>query len=85
MKNIVFLLSLLFISYYSFSQQGDPKLTEVWSPVPRVVTPGKTASDAPSDAIVLFDGKDFSKWQSDKGGEVKWKLDNNAMTVVPEP
>jgi hypothetical protein len=31
-------------------------------PQPRVVTPGATSGDAPSDAIILFDGKDLSKW-----------------------
>ncbi|MFP5226541.1 MAG: DUF1080 domain-containing protein, partial [Acidobacteriota bacterium] len=35
----------------------NPKDTEVWEPVPPVVTPGATDSDPPSDAIVLFDGK----------------------------
>jgi len=35
-----------------------------------VVDPGPP----PSDAIVLFDGKDLSKWQNGKGGEAKWKL-----------
>ena len=81
MKKILFAL-FTFLSALNIFAQGDPKLTEVWNPVPKVVTPGKTAADAPSDAIVLFDGKDFSKWQADKGGEVKWKLENNTMTVV---
>lgn len=62
---------------------GDPKLSEVWQPVPRVVTPGKTSQDAPSDAIVLFNGKDFSQWQSAKGGDVKWKLKDGYMQVTP--
>ena len=31
--------------------------TEFYTPVPTVVTPGKNAGDAPSDAIILFDGK----------------------------
>jgi len=48
---------------------------------PRVVTPG-TGTAAPSDAIVLFDGKDFSQWESTKGGEVKWRLEGGAMFVV---
>ena len=33
----------------------------VW-PEPKVVTPGKTDAEPPADAIVLFDGKDLSKW-----------------------
>ncbi|MBC7914905.1 MAG: DUF1080 domain-containing protein, partial [Pyrinomonadaceae bacterium] len=35
-------------------RRGDPALTEIWSPVPAIVVPGKTSSDAPSDALVLF-------------------------------
>ena len=41
-----------------------PEETEVWQPVPPVVTPGVKESDPPSDAIVLFDGKDESQWVS---------------------
>jgi hypothetical protein len=55
-------------------------------PQPPVVTPGKHFSemaDAPSDAVVLFDGKDFSKWTDSKGGEVKWKIQDGYMEVVP--
>jgi hypothetical protein len=62
---------------------GDPKLSEVWQPEPRVITPGKTSQDAPSDAIVLFNGKDLSQWQSTNGGEAKWKLKDNYMQVAP--
>ncbi len=31
---------------------------------PPVVTPGKTNADPPSDAVVLFDGKDLSAWEN---------------------
>jgi hypothetical protein len=41
----------------------------VW-PVPPVVSPGEKAGDPPSDAIILFDGKDLSKWN---GGD-KWVI-----------
>lgn len=30
---------------------------------PPIVTPGKTSADPPSDAVVLFDGKDLSAWE----------------------
>jgi hypothetical protein len=77
------LLAILFIAQTMSAQDAGPKLTEVWHPAPRVVTPGNTAADAPSDAIVLFDGKDFSKWESsEKNKEVKWALGKNRMTVV---
>ena len=62
-------------------RQGEPKLTEIWEPEPRVVTPGKTAADAPSDAIILFDGTNASAWEAKEGGPVKWKIENGAMTV----
>jgi hypothetical protein len=65
------------------AQQGDPKLSEIWSPKPKVVTPGNTSSDAPSDAIVLFNGKDASAWQNKNGKAFNWKVEDNSMTVVP--
>lgn len=55
--------------------------TEVWEPVPEVVSALPNA--VPSDAIVLFDGTGTSAWESLKGGEVKWKSTNNVLTVAP--
>jgi Domain of Unknown Function (DUF1080) len=46
--------------------QMKPEMTEIWNPEVAVVTPGKTSADAPSDAIILFDGKDLSQWVSAK-------------------
>jgi hypothetical protein len=64
-------------------RQGDPKLTEIWHPVPRVVTPGKTASDPPSDAIILFDGKNLDAWKAQDGSPAKWKVEGGILTVAP--
>lgn len=53
-------------------------------PAPRVVTPGATFSHgapAPSDAVVLFDGTDLSKWKGAKG-EAGWKVENGYMEAV---
>ena len=61
--------------------EEDAKLTEIWQPEPKVITPGKTPQDPPSDAIVLFNGKDFSQWESLNGGAVKWKLNEDFMMV----
>lgn len=44
---------------------------------PSVVTPGESNADAPSDAVVLFDGTDASKW---KGAE-KWTVEDGVLTV----
>jgi len=56
-------------------------------PHPKVVTPGTESTPQqpgrpPSDAVVLFDGKDLSKWQSAKGGEAGWKVENGELVVV---
>lgn len=65
------------------AQADAPKLTEVWKPVPPVVSPGATAALPPSDAIVLFDGKSLAAWESDKGEAASWTLADGAMTVKP--
>src|SRR5690242_12309184 len=43
-------------------------------PHPPVVTPASTPGAPPSDAIVLFDGKDLSKWAQDGRGEEQGKV-----------
>ncbi|MBC7850897.1 MAG: DUF1080 domain-containing protein [Chitinophagaceae bacterium] len=87
MKKSLFLFLSVICAATVFAQGlkregGDPKLTEYWSPEPKVVTPGKTSVDAPSDAIVLFNGSNFNNWQTVKGGDIKWKLENGAMVVT---
>ena len=52
-------------------------------PAPRVVTPGASAGDAPSDAVVLFDGTDLSSWQSRDGGDPTWTVENGYVEVNP--
>jgi hypothetical protein len=51
---------------------------------PAIVTPGATVGAPPSDAIVLFDGKDLSGWKSQRdGGEAKWTVKDGYMEVAP--
>ena len=52
-------------------------------PHPPVVTPAATAGGAPSDAVVLFDGKDLAKWQQRGKGpnagkllDAQWKVED---------
>ncbi len=66
-----------------YAQQGDPKLTEIWKPVPPVVTPGSNASMPPSDAIVLFNGKSLDGWNAERGGAASWTLTDDFVTVKP--
>ncbi|HTE09786.1 MAG TPA: DUF1080 domain-containing protein [Chitinophagaceae bacterium] len=64
-------------------QKGDPKATEFYSPVPKVVTPGNATADAPSDAIILFDGKNLDQWTSVKtpGDPANWTVADGVLTV----
>jgi hypothetical protein len=62
--------------------QPDPKDTEVWEPEPKVVTAGATVSDPPSDAIVLFDGKNLDSWVGKDGKKAPWTVAGGAMTVA---
>ncbi len=60
------------------------KPTEVYSPVPPIVTPGKTDAEPPSDAIVLFDGKNLDLWRAegpDSSKAAGWKVHDDIMTV----
>jgi hypothetical protein len=55
-------------------------------PKPPVVTSGSTFSHgapAPKDAIVLFDGTDFSHWESSKGAAPQWTIHGDYMEVKP--
>jgi hypothetical protein len=60
-----------------------PEDTEVWKPEPPVVTPGPAVSQAPpSDAIVLFDGKNLDQWVN-VGTDVpaSWTMKDGVMEV----
>jgi hypothetical protein len=56
-------------------------------PNPPIVDPGNPNADvqpgkAPSDAVVLFDGKDLSHWHGENGGPAKWKVERGYAEVV---
>ncbi|KQC30444.1 3-keto-disaccharide hydrolase [Flagellimonas eckloniae] len=83
-KNILLPLFALVVTI-SLGQEKEPTkpgATEYYEPVPPKVTPGENGS-APSDATVLFDGKDFTKWiSSTDSTAVNWHLnDDGSMTV----
>jgi hypothetical protein len=73
---------LLLCNSVLYGQKGDPPTTEIWDPVPPMVTPGDCGS-APSDAIVLFDGKDLTQWVDDKGNDAGWEVKDGYVTVTP--
>jgi hypothetical protein len=57
-------------------------------PEPPIITPGTESSQAmpgrpPSDAIVLFNGKDLNNWEEVKGGPAKWTVGKGYFATVP--
>lgn len=67
---------------YPQPEKMSPGMSEYWTPQPKVVTPGDiTTNSAPSDAIVLFDGKDLSAWENTKGEPAQWTVHDGVMTV----
>jgi hypothetical protein len=60
-----------------------PEDTEVWTPDPAVVTPGPAVSEAPpSDAIVLFDGKNLDQWViAGSQKPAAWIVEDGVMKV----
>ncbi len=61
---------------------AKPEDTEVWEPVPKVVTPGATCTAPPSDAIVLFDGKNLDEWVSNRDkSPANWTVADGVLTV----
>jgi hypothetical protein len=70
-----------------FPEPGEmeAEMSEFWLPQPEIVTPGDIVSDeavpAPSDALILFDGKDLSAWKDSIEGEAKWIVADGVFTV----
>jgi hypothetical protein len=83
MRYSILFTALLASSFYmADAQQAKPEDTETWDPIPKVVTPGKSCGDAPSDAIILFDGKNLDQWvQNSDGSPAKWDVHDGILTV----
>ena len=77
------ILSSTAVSLYAQQSTAKPEDTEVWQPEPRVVMPGATCGAPPSDAIILFDGKNLDEWVSaqDRSAPAKWVVANSVVTV----
>ncbi len=82
MKYSILFTALLSGSFFMANAQTKPEETEVWEPVPKVVTPGAKPGEAPSDAVILFDGKNLDQWvQADDQSAAKWDIHDGIVTV----
>lgn len=93
-------LITLFTAIHASAQHNDPstppevspmpmkpEMTEIWEPEVTVITPAKRLGDPPSDAIILFDGKNLDQWVSQKDitKPAPWLIvGHEHMEVVPE-
>ncbi|SEL13785.1 3-keto-disaccharide hydrolase [Parapedobacter koreensis] len=73
MKNIANFLVALFLLSITWNKAQSQE-------IPRRVTPA-VGTKPPSDAIVLFDGRDFSQWESENSGNITWDLRRRTMVV----
>ncbi len=91
-SKVVFFASLLVVAISSNAQQPTatpdaqnkpkPEDSEIWQPVPKVVTPSAECNAPPSDAIILFDGKNVDEWVNVKDKQpALWDVHNGVMTV----
>lgn len=81
---------VLFAATFCFWDSANGQLPSGWKahdlkrPAAKVVSPANRAWQPPSDAVVLFEGTDLSKWRSTDGGDAKWKIVDGAMESVPK-
>jgi hypothetical protein len=94
-KNIFVFSIFIVISASSFAQQNKADsikeaarqaaaaATEVWLPAPVLITPGANTKDAPSDAIILFDGNNMDQWRAERDSTLPagWDVAKGIMTV----
>jgi hypothetical protein len=85
MKGKVFSLIIIILSISVLAGCGSGRKQYVWAPhdanrpVPPIITAGAQIGQPPSDAIVLFDGRDLSQFKCDK--EANWKVENGYVEV----
>jgi hypothetical protein len=99
MKKLLIISLMLFTYAYSSGQTQQttkpatpqpvdpnkmtPGMTEIWDPEVRIIQPGAKDSDAPSDAIVLFNGTEINpEWEDRRGNPSKWIVQDGALVCV---
>jgi hypothetical protein len=93
MRKTLLLLASIFVLATAQVANGqvDPKwkIHDLARPTPPIIEPGTPSTQEspgrpPSDATVLFDGKDLSHWVHDSGTPAAWKIENGYVEVAPK-
>ena len=84
-RTVLFLAAASHVCYAQV--QTTWKIHDLNRPLPPVIDPATASTQespgrAPSDAVVLFDGKDLSRWVHKDGSVAKWKVENGYTEVV---
>jgi len=75
-------VSVVAVAAAQQTAKPKPEDTEVWQPEPAVVTPGAQCGAPPSDAIILFDGKNLDEWVSAQDHTpAQWTVSDGVMMV----
>ena len=83
MRKIYFITAAIsFSCLIANAQGGNPKDTEVWIPVPKIIAAPINSQIAPADAIILFNGTNLEEWVTVKDNSAaKWTVSDNMFTV----
>jgi len=82
LKRLFLPICLVGVTLFASAQETmKPEDTEVWQPVPVVID--ASVGRAPSDALILFDGKNLDQWESLKrpGEKADWPVHDGVFTV----
>jgi len=75
--------SVALVACVATAQEPGWRIHDMERPRPAVVTPGAEPGGPPSDAVVLFDGRDLSRWAAANGSDAAWKVENGYIEVAP--
>jgi hypothetical protein len=66
-----------------FPAPMTPQMTEIMDPEVRIIQPASEVGQPPSDAIILFNGKDVNKeWEDSRGNPTKWIVKDGELVCV---
>jgi hypothetical protein len=84
-SHLIFIISLITTASIAQGISRDsiaPSSTEVWEFKPKKITAYPSFTQPPSDAIILFSGKDLAEWSALDGANSKWEVKDGIVTVM---